>query len=168
MHIEHSNYTGIVSSFHSKGDRKIICTSGSPALTAQGGSGSPVTPRATRPRPASSDRWVARPGPVQLPPLTLASPPLPGPTHFSSSMRKPATTPCRHWTKEKGAGKLARGFHSSEAGSRTRTSAVVPGRRALGSGRHVVSLSPWQRSSPEHPEAASRTCAKRSTGGRLA
>lgn len=89
------------------------------------------------PRPPRASR--SRPPPAATRPLV---PPLAAPLNSSSWMRKPATTRCGYWTEKKGIESVGPGFHSLEPGSRTRTSVVVPKRRALGSSRHVVSLSP--------------------------
>lgn len=104
-------------------------------LTALGGSGSRAPAAGRRGRALRPLR--PPPGPaLQLPPSPSRRRPSPAPLTLHPGCGS------RYWTERKGAERGALGFHASEAGSGTRTSAAVPRPRALGPGRHVVSLSP--------------------------
>lgn len=96
------------------------------------------------------------------PPLALSGPAL-RPLNSSSWMRKPATTRCGYWTEKKGIESVGPGFHSLGQGPE-----LGPPwwslNQALGSSRHVVSLSPSNRRVHYHSEAGDRACAKRPIG----
>ena len=102
--------------------------------------GSPTAHRGPHCPPPTPAECLSKPAPTRR--HSPSGPAPRGSTQLFILGAEAGDNPFRYWTEKKGIESVDPGFHSLEAGSRTRTSVVVRKQTALGSGRHVVSLSP--------------------------